>query len=386
MASVHRDPRNKKGPFYAAFYLADGRRAFRSTQEKDRQKALAIAHAWEAAEREARQGELTKERVSDLLNETLTRCGVSPLERITVKGWLTDWLAAKRNTAKPSSIAAYAQAVELFLEFLGPNGARRRLESISERDIETFTRELVDSGRSAATINKLVRKFLSAPFEKARLTGKIRYNPVRGTSPLQTETAPKDTFTPGQVAALLKVADKGWQGAILFAWSTGARLGDVANLKWSALDVANRLVVFREQKTGSQATIGLHQDFLDWLAEQEVEEDPSDPDAPVFPTLAGRPLNGEHGLSNTFVKLCDAARIQKRLLRQANDGCGRAVRALTFHSFRHTAATQVFNQAALKEITRRVTNHAAHGVVDRYIHEDIEAIREATKLIPRLPK
>jgi hypothetical protein len=59
---------------------------------------------------------------------------------------------------------------------------------------------------------------------------------------------------------------------------------------------------------------------------------------------------------------------------------------LSFHSLRHTAASNVFNQASLKEITRRVTNHAAGGVVDRYIHEDLEAIRAAVGLIPRLPK
>jgi hypothetical protein len=38
----------------------------------------------------------------------------------------------------------------------------------------------------------------------------------------------------------------------------------------------------------------------------------------------------------------------------------------------------VFNAAALKEITRRVTNHAGRGVVDGYIHEDLEAIKAAT--------
>ena len=30
--------------------------------------------------------------------------------------------------------------------------------------------------------------------------------------------------------------------------------------------------------------------------------------------------------------------------------------------------------------------HAANGVVDRYIHDDLEAIRAATALVPRLPK
>jgi integrase len=170
---------------------------------------------------------------------------------------------------------------------------------------------------------------------------------------------------------------------ILFAYGTGARLSDCKVLKWSNLDVANSIVTFREQKTGAEAVLGLHLDFLDWLVGRSV---PDDPDAYVFQTLADKPLHGSLGLSNTFVKLIDAAGIEKRLKRQGNAGKGRSVRALSFHSFRHTVASAVFNQAALREITRRVTNHAAGGVVDRYIHEDVESIRAATQLIPRLPK
>jgi hypothetical protein len=58
---------------------------------------------------------------------------------------------------------------------------------------------------------------------------------------------------------------------------------------------------------------------------------------------------GEHGLSNTFIKLLDKAGIEKRLLRTGNAGKGRAVRALSFHSFRHTAASNVFNQALVQD-------------------------------------
>jgi integrase len=384
MASVHRDPKSPKGVWYAAYYLADGRRALRSTKQKDKQKALQIAHAWAAVEREARLRDVTQDRVIEVCNETLKRCGIAPIERISVEGWLQGWLESSRSSVKPSSLVAYSQAVALFLEFLGENGARRRLESITERDIEAFTAELVKSGRQPSTINNLVRKFLSVPFEKARKTGKIRYNPIQATSALKTQAAPKETFTPEQVRALLEVADNDWQGAILFAYGTGTRLGDVASLKWSALDLERGIVVFREGKTGSSAIKGLHADFLEWVKNQPVV--PFDRDQPVFPALAGRSLDGLRGLSKTFTDLCDQAGIEKRLIRQANAGKGRSVRALSFHSFRHTAATQVFNQAALKEITRRVTNHAAGGSLDRYLHEDIEAIQAATNLIPRLPK
>jgi integrase len=383
MASIHRDPRSPQGVWYAAYRYADGRAAFRSTRARNKRQAQVIADALEAAEREARTGEIIKERVAELLDETLTRCGISPTRRTTAKGWLEEWLSSKEGQVTGSTWAAYSQAIWEFLEYLGPKGQARKLETITEADIEGFVRLLRSDGRSASTINKLVRKYLSAPFEKARKTGKISYNPIAGTSPEKAAASTKGTFSGEQIAALLKVASPDWQGAILFAYNTGARLGDVANLRWSALDVTNGIVVFREQKTASRAVIGLHPDFLDWLAMRLV---PESGEAPVFHTLFGKPLRGEHGLSNTFVRLLERAGIENRLLRAGNAGKGRAVRALSFHSFRHTAASNVFNQASLREITRRVTNHAAGGVVDRYIHEDLEAIRAAVNLIPRLPK
>jgi hypothetical protein len=46
----------------------------------------------------------------------------------------------------------------------------------------------------------------------------------------------------------------------------------------------------------------------------------------------------------------------------------------------------VFNAAALREIARRVTNHAAGGVVNLYLHQDLQAIRQAARLVLRLPE
>jgi hypothetical protein len=79
------------------------------------------------------------------------------------------------------------------------------------------------------------------------------------------------------------------------------------------------------------------------------------------------------------------AGVEGRLIRQGNAGKGRTLRGLSFHSFRHSAASSIFNQAALKEIASRVTGHSGN-VIDRYIHSDLAAIRAANQLIPRLPK
>jgi integrase len=380
--SIHRNPRSPRGVWYAYYRLADGRRVSRSTGTRDRTKARIIAEAWAAAEDAVADGTGTKERIEEILAETLKRVGIQSVERITVGAWLDDWLASKEQVSAATR-TAYTQTTREFKAYLGPQGIKRRLETIGEADIRGFVGGLRRDGRSAGTINKIVRQHLSIPFEKARKLGKIRFNPVMTTDPEKVETVTKHTFSADQVAGMVAVADQDWSGAILFAYGTDARLQDVANLRWSSLDLEVGIVSFTERKTNRKAVIGLHADFLDWITAQSVPEAPA---AFVFPTLANRSTSGRAGLSKTFAGLMDLAGIASVEIRHANTGKGRALRALSFHSFRSGAATAVFNGAALKEITRRVTNHAASGVVDRYIHHDIEAIRAATALIPRLPK
>lgn len=379
MASIHRDPRSPKGVWYCAYYLADGRKAFRSTGKRNKSEAQVICQGWQQAENEAANGELTKDRVSEIFNETLKRIGAAPLERISIKSWLEDWLKTKQEKSEATR-KAYAQAVRDFLAYLGPQGCHRRLESITEVDIRGFAEHLKSGARSPGTVNTIVRKHLSGPFEKARKLGKIKYNPIAATDALKHEQVAKDTFTPQQVAKLVKATQgTDWEGAILLAYGTGARLQDVTNLTWNALDVEAGIIAFRERKTGREAVLGLHLDFVEWIKKKSQHKAS---DAAVFPALVGKSGSGRNGLSKAFERIMQRAGVEGRILRQ---GKGRTVKSLSFHSFRHSAASSVFNQAALKEITRRVTNHAAGGVVDRYIHHDLDAIREATKLIPRLP-
>ena len=382
MASIHRDPRFPEGVWYCQYRLADGRRVWRSTATRKKREAEIVCQALQQTEDEAAAGDLTKDRVTELVNETLKRVGALTIERVTIKTWFEDWLASKEQLS-PATRLAYEQAVRDFLEYLGPGGGARRLESISEADIRGFVAQLRSEGRAPTTINKLVRKFLSVPFEKARRRGLIKFNPVIATDPERGDATAREVFTPEQVVQLLAVADRDWAGAILLAYGCGGRLQDIANLRWSALDTQQEVVSFRERKTGRSAVIGLHPDFLDWITKQSL---PEDPDAYVFATLANRSGAGRNGLSRAFERIMERAGIKNRLVRERTGGRSRSLRGLSFHSFRHGAASAVFNQAALREITRRVTNHAPGGVVDRYIHENLEAIRYAAQLVPRLPK
>jgi integrase len=384
MPSVHRDPRSPKGVWYCYFTRADGTRSARSTGKHNRSQAQIVCQAIEQAEDELARGELSRDRLTVLFNETLTRLGESPLERIAVGTWLDHWVDSKPNLAA-HSLRVYRQSVALFKEFLGPKGVQRPLESINERDIHAFAAKLRAEGRSACSVANIVKRWLGGAFESARRKGKIRFNPVAATELERYESAVRDTFSPAQVAHLVETAGRSsdWAGAILFGWSCGARLGDTVRLRWSNLDTEHGVVVFKQKKTRAQTIVGLHPDFVDWLTLQAV---PEDPQAYVFPTLADTPLGGTYGLSIAFSQLITAAGIQNRLIRQGGTGKGRSLRGLSFHSLRHTAATQVFNSSVHKDVTRRVTGHADDRILDRYIHADLEAIKAATQLIPRLPR
>ncbi len=384
-ASLTKDARGRSKYWIACYRAADGRRIKKSTKKTSKKEAEVILAAWEHAEGLATKGEATAERLAEVLNETLRRLGHDPIKTPTVKSWLDSWTASKEGQVTPSTKLSYEQICREFCDFLGPAGMLRRMDSITVTDIERFIAKLRSDGRSPSTINKLVRKFLSVPFEKARETGQIRYNPIMATAPEKAESLARDTFSSKQIASLVSAA-KGsdWEGAVLFAYGTGARLSDVANLRWSNIDTEHGIVTFKERKGQKAAVLGLHPDFLDWIAERSRPKD--DPESYAFSKLAGRPLGGEDGLSNEFSRLVEKAGIKGRLLRERNSGKGRSLKALSFHTLRHTAASTVFNQSALKEITRRVTNHAPDGSLDRYIHRDLEAIKEAVKLIPRLPK
>ena len=128
--------------------------------------------------------------------------------------------------------------------------------------------------------------------------------------------------------------------------------------------------------------VGLHPDFENWIRARRL---PVDPESYVFPSLANRTGAGRNGLSKAFGRIMERAGVVGKVLR-VRGAKGSTVKSLSFHSFRHGAASAVCKNAALKDIARRVTAHSSRGVVDRYLHQDVEAIREPTALIPRLPQ
>jgi integrase len=382
MPRVSKDPRFPKGPFYCSYVLSGGKRAFRSTQTKSKSEATIICAAWDQAEREAESGSLSESRAAEIINETLKRIGQSAVVRVRLVDWFEEWLESKTSIS-PNLKKRYRFAATKFLEFLGEGAERRLLESITEADVRRFAASLKADGRCGATINRIVRIDLGNAFNRAMNLGKIKFSPVAGVEPEKdTGKLPRETFTPEQIVKLIEtVRGTDWEGAIRFGYSAGPRLQDVASLRWDAIDLSVGVVVFVQKKTGQQTVVAIHPDFESWLL-RNISDDPK---AFVFPGLANKRSDGRSGLSAQFSEIVLRSGIDAGLIREKKGEKGKNRRNLTFHALRHGAASSVFNAAIVKETARRITGHAERGALDRYVHLDLSAIKNASTLIPRLP-
>lgn len=293
------------------------------------------------------------------------------------KQWLESWLASKVGTAADGTLIKYRQVIDEFVLHLGDK-AQKPLQTISPADVIAFQKTMRDRKLAASTINLAIKKTLNAPFSEAHKLGYIPINPVAGVKSQKDDVkVHRDVFTPAQLSALMKAATgTDWLGAILCGVTTGLRLGDVASLTWSSVNMTTRILIRDARKTGQTMTIPLHRTFIKWLRAQTTGIG----DAPVFPALHGKKAGGCNGLSAQFGKLLVKAGVQGRLVR-TGEGGGHRTSSLSFHSLRHTFTSAMANAGVHPDIRRKLTGHADEQVHARYSHHELETMRSAIESI-----
>src|SRR4030095_5690513 len=166
---------------------------------------------------------------------------------------------------------------------------------------------------------------------------------------------------------------------------TGMRLHDAANLTWQNVDLAIRTLTFRDEKTSSRKSRGkrdtlvfLHDDLISYLEALPTNDDPQ---APLFPSLFGKPSGSHGGLSNSFNRFMANAGIRAPLGKEKS-GKGRRFRALGFHSLRHTFISKLANAEISPDVRKEITGHSSDEIHRRYVHLELGKQRRAIMNIP----
>ena len=378
MASVHKP--HGTPYWYCQYCNSSGKWVKKSTRLKDQKQAKIWCDSLQQAENQIGRGRASEKQLRRLIDATMTKITGRSIALPTVREWFRQWLSGKEGGSAPRTIVRYKQSVANFLEFLGKR-ADDPIDTINQTDIVAFRQYLRDEGRAAPTINLVIGRILGSAFRLAHAQGLVERNPLAGL-PRLTERGlkRKGTFTLEQVRQLLAVADNEWRGVIIAGFTTGARLSDIVNLRWEDIDRGDDMIVFLQAKTQTQMVAAIHPDMQQWFNEQK--DHPAE--GPIFPGLTGRYSGGRSGLSGAFARLMDKAGIQSDKIRDRHGKEGRSVRSLSFHSFRHGAASAIFKSKVIETAQKHITGHTRGQTLRTYTHHDVEAIKAASSLIPRI--
>jgi integrase len=378
MAYVTKDARDRSPYWFANWRDQTGRRIRKSTKLTSKSKALEVARALQKASDEARRGTLTEARTRELLSEVLQSVnGGEGLRVFSVADWLEHFLKGKRKSHSERTAAVYEQTTREFIEFLGPR-ARLNIAAITSRDIAGFRDARHSKGLAPATVNLDVA-MLSAAFNAAWKQGHVSVNPCLAIEPLKDKPQRKGVFTPEQVSALVRCAEGDMRGLVMVAFYSGQRLQDCANLRWREVDLVSQIktIRFSVRKTGREIVVAIHPALEDYLLSLPTA---ASDDEHLFAKLAGRKTNS---LSKDFSNLMLRANIEQRVVRERGKS-GRNVNALSFHSLRHSFATTLANAGIPEELRMLLTGHTARATHQIYSHHDLERLRDAVAVLPRV--
>ncbi|GAB3172295.1 site-specific integrase [Myceligenerans halotolerans] len=325
-----------------------------------------------------------RQKLARIVEET--RRGILPSEHAwKVDEYLDFWL--EREKRRPLTRRRHESVVRLHIK---PGLGHHRLDSLSVRIVQGFLDDLLDSGKSVATIHQ-VRKVLSAALTYAMRQEMIMRNVARLVELPQYRSKEAIHWTPDETARFLDVArpDPLYPVFVLLALY-GLRRGEAIGIRWRDVDFGRGVLHIRQQvqriegelqqvelKTDSsrrdEPLLASAREAL--LHQRDVQADlraeagdawqgTGDDNELVFTTRSGRPLES-HNVARSFMRICEQ----------------HGLRRITIHGLRHSNAT---TQKDLEVHSRDIQAILGHGDVRTtgiYEHVDLRSKQNALQKV-----
>jgi integrase len=217
--------------------------------------------------------------------------------------------------------------------------------------------------RTGATTNRYIATLSHACSFAVKERRLLDRNPVSDISRKKEPRGRTRFLSDDERTALLDACAKSeWRGLhalVLLAITTGARKGELINLRWADVDLKKGFALVRETKNDDQRTLPLAGKALEALRELKLQN--SARSAFVFPqmTVVLDPETGEPQLDGPYVHFDSH-------WYAALEAAG--ITDIHFHDLRHTTASMLAAQGcSLLEIAD-VLGHKTLAMVKRYSH------------------
>ena len=223
-------------------------------------------------------------------------------------------------------------------------------------------------------------------FEKRSL----REDPAEFVKPVREFDDPNEEkrgpFTVAELQRLLAVAHDEWKSMIRIGLYTGARLSDVALLRWSSIDIERGELRFTARKTAKSTFLPIAGPLQTHIESLPSSDDPNDFLDPRAAQIFSR-RNYSAVLSRQFGDLLEQAglRVVKVYSAKSAEASNRyRANALSFHSLRHTAVSLLKDAGIPMATVLEIVGHSDAQTNAMYTHVGREALERAAAAFPSL--
>jgi len=379
---------NPKSPFWQAGWKDEnGKRVNRSTKvlakHSLRKKAQKVADAYEGVTRDRKSAKQIRKVISELHQEITGQA----LATSTVKQYVEQFISMKKGEGAPATVIFYRTATNDFLRWLGER-ADIDLNDIRAADMSAFRNDLLTRISETTASNKI--KALRYMFRTAQESGLCMDDPTASMKmsrkgKKQESAQSRRAFTIAELKIIKESATGEWRSMIVFGLYTGQRLGDLATLRWSNLDLINEELRLTTGKTNRSIRIPLARPLVDHIGQMATSDDPT---SFLHPALAETyQEKGAPVLSNQFGTLLANCGLRKPVSHRTKEkgrSSNREIATVSFHSLRATAVTLLHEAGIPAATVQEWVGHDSTEVHRTYIKIGRETLQKASDALPTI--
>lgn len=286
--------------------------------------------------------------------------------QITVDTTATNWLAEVGNTKKTSTYIKYKSIYESYIKHII---GEKQMEDIDEELIETIYRSAVSE-----SCQKSIRCVLNQIFSYAQFHYKIQSTTIQKIKFQKKESLVK-TLNVSEQSKLIQYLYQDMdihKFGIILCLNTGLRLGEICSLKWSDIDFSTKSIhinrtVQRLPKGNDNKTI---------LVEDTPKTHCSKREIPISDQIYNLLLKYKTA-ETTYIfsknRPLDPRTYQYKFKRYL---CNAGIENHTFHTLRHTFATNCINSGAdVKSVSEILGHSDVRITLNKYVHPSMDVKR-----------
>jgi integrase len=311
------------------------------------------------------------QRIADTKLRTINQGTYRPKTILTFREFVeTQWQPNLFPTFKESTRRGYSYLLEKYLiPFFGTSG----LAEVNRQLVQSFVAQL--GQRLAPKSVALAKNLLSKVFTTAMEWNYVSENPAQGVRlPARIAQREPTALTSERVRQLAESLREPYRSMVLIAVLSGLRRGELFALRWSAVDVEQKVLHVRESvyeghfdtpKTRSSVrTVPIGEALLEIFLRLKPQDVPAD--ALVFSNRKGKPLCPRNILRRVIHGACMRLGLPK----------------VGWHDLRHTSATLLHEREPLR-VAQAILGHSDMQTTLQYTHVLPGWQREAMKRLER---